>query len=137
MPSAERTCSARAASRSAPTSARDDEPTGDHAACRQRAHAGVAHDVYFKGTGGPAVLVLTEMPGISPQVLGFAHRIVVLGCNAVQGRDRLAGGALGRSLYALHSMATVCISREFTLLATGRSSRIVDWLRMLLARPSR
>jgi len=116
-------------------------PTGDLASFTRDAfaHAGVTHDVYFKGTG-PAVLVLTELPGISPQVLGFADRIVALGCTAVlpdlfgrAGRDPLAGGALGRSLYALHSMATVCISREFTLLATGRSSSVVDWLRMLAA----
>ena len=61
-------------------------------------HDGATHDVYRKGEG-PAVIVITEMPGISPLVLGFADRIVELGCTAVvpdlfgtAGRDPTAGG---------------------------------------------
>ncbi|MGZ6094557.1 MAG: dienelactone hydrolase family protein, partial [Polyangiales bacterium] len=42
----------------------------------------MAHDVYRKGKG-PAVIVIAEMPGISPMVLGFADRVVSLGCTAV------------------------------------------------------
>lgn len=102
-------------------------------------HEGVTHDVYRKGRG-PAVLVITEMPGISPQVLGFADRMVALGCTAVlpdlfgtAGKDPLAKG-LGTKLYGLSSMLGVCISREFTVFATGRSSPVVVWLRALAAR---
>ena len=102
--------------------------------------AGFAHDVYRKGTG-PAVLVLTEMPGISPQVLGFADRVVALGCTAVlpdmfgtAGRDPLRGHPRTRARYSLKTMARACISREFTVLALGRSSPIVVWLRALAAR---
>ncbi|UQA56880.1 dienelactone hydrolase family protein [Polyangium aurulentum] len=97
-------------------------------------HGGVTHEVYRKGKG-PAVLVLTEMPGISPQVLGFADRVVALGCTAVlpnlfgtPGRDPTDG-----KLYGVSSMAKACISKEFTVLATGRSSPVVDWLRALAA----
>ncbi len=97
------------------------------------------HDVYIKGSG-PAVLVITEMPGISPMVLGFADRVVALGCTAVlpdlfgtAGRDPLGGAGLASVAYGLRSIAGACISREFTVLVTGRSSPVVGWLRALAA----
>lgn len=103
-------------------------------------HADMAFDVYRKGTG-PAVLVLTEMPGISPQVLGFADRLVNLGCTAVlpdlfgvAGRDPLAGGSLKRGLYYASTMASVCIRREFTVLVSGQTSPVVTFLRQLATR---
>jgi dienelactone hydrolase len=101
------------------------------------AHGAFAHDVYRKGAG-PAVLVITEMPGISPMVLGFADRVVALGLTAVlpdlfgkAGRDPLAGGVIGRMPYSLRSMGTACVSREFTVLALGKSSPVVSYLRAL------
>ncbi len=102
-------------------------------------HDGITHRVLRKGTG-PAVIVITEMPGISPQVLGFADRVAALGCTAVlpdlfgiAGRDPLAP-VLSTRLGALRTMAGACISREFTVLATGRSSAVTSWLRGLAAR---
>jgi dienelactone hydrolase len=102
-------------------------------------HDGATHDVYRKGEG-PAVIVITEMPGISPQVLGFADRVVALGCSAVlpdlfgtAGRDPTAGGKFENTLSGLRTMLGACISREFTVLATGRTSRVIGWLRALAA----
>ena len=102
-------------------------------------HDGATHDVYRKGEG-PAVIVITEMPGISPLVLGFADRVVALGCTAVlpdlfgtAGRDPTAGSAFQNTMYGLGSMVGACISREFTVLATGRTSRVIGWLRALAA----
>ena len=40
-------------------------------------HDGVSHDVYRKGAG-PAVVVIPEIPGLTPMVLGFADRVVAL-----------------------------------------------------------
>jgi dienelactone hydrolase len=109
-------------------------------ACERFEHEGMSHDVYRKGAG-PAVLVLTEMPGISPRVLGFADRVVALGCSAVlpdlfgqAGRDPDAGGELARGLYGLRSAVSVCISREFNLFAAGRSAPVVTFLRALAER---
>jgi dienelactone hydrolase len=102
-------------------------------------HDGATHDVYRKGEG-PAVIVITEMPGISPLVLGFADRVVALGCTAVlpdlfgtAGRDPTAGSPFQNTMYGLRSMVGACISREFTVLATGRTSRVIGWLRALAA----
>lgn len=101
---------------------------------------GMAHDVYRKGAG-PAVLVITEIPGITPHVVGFADRVVELGCTAVlpdlfgqAGRDADSEGLLSRNSYMGGSIARACISREFTIFATGRHSPAVDWLRELAKR---
>lgn len=108
-----------------------------HFAHTDPVYGAFAHDVYRKGSG-PAVLVLTEMPGISPMVVGFADRVVVLGLTAVlpdlfgeAGRDPLAGGPIGRLPYNLRSIGSACVSREFTVLATGRASPVVSYLRAL------
>jgi dienelactone hydrolase len=100
-------------------------------------HDGTTRDVFRKGTG-PAVIVIAEMPGITPKVLEFADRVVAIGCTAVLphlfGRpgfdtDHASRGQLGR--YMLSSIVPACISREFTTFASGRTSPVVDWLRGL------
>lgn len=100
---------------------------------------GYAHAVYRKGSG-PAVLVLTEMPNISPEVVGFADRVAALGCTAVlpdlfgdAGRDVANEDRTRVTSYAIRTMARACISREFTTFALGKSSPIVTYLRALAA----
>ncbi|MBK5288735.1 MAG: dienelactone hydrolase family protein [Acidimicrobiia bacterium] len=100
-------------------------------------HDGATHDVYRKGTG-PVVMVITEMPGLSPYVLGFADRVAALGLTVVcpdlfgqAGRDPFIGSKAGQAGYMLSSWSKICISREFTSLAIGRSSPVVGWLRAL------
>lgn len=120
-------------------SGRPKAPSGDLSTFQQDsfAHGGMTFNVYRKGQG-PAVLVITEMPGISPMVLGFADRVVALGCSVVlpdlfgkAGRDPIAGNRLSAGLYNLSVIARTCVRREFTVLAAGRSSPVVDWLRAL------
>ena len=41
-------------------------------------HEGSTRDVFRKGKG-PAVVVMTEIPGITPQVIAFADRVVAEG----------------------------------------------------------
>jgi len=104
-------------------------------------HGGATRDVFTKGSG-PAVVVIAEMPGITPAVLDFADRVAGIGCTAVlphlfgvPGRDPsvAARGALGFAANLASSMVPACISREFNVLATGRSSPVVSWLRALAA----
>jgi dienelactone hydrolase len=64
--------------------------------------------------------------------------VAASGCTAVlpdlfgvAGKDYLALSKPARLAYALSSVAKVCISREFTLFASGRSSPIVKRLRRL------
>ncbi len=98
---------------------------------------GVSHPVYRKGSG-PAVVVITEMPGISPMVLGFADRVVELGCSVVlpdlygtAGRDPFRGPVVSNAVYLAGSMIKGCISRDFTVYALDRTSPIASWLRAL------
>jgi len=101
---------------------------------------GFSHAVYRKGHG-PAVIVIAELPGITPHVLGFAERIVSLGCTAVvphlfgaPGRDPVAEKTLRGTMYVASVFVRVCISREFSAFALGHSAPIVEWLRALAAR---
>jgi dienelactone hydrolase len=90
-------------------------------------HEGKARRLFRRGTG-PAVIVIAEMPGITPGVLGFARRVVDLGCTAVLPS---LFGTPGRTMspgYALQSIGRACVSREFTTLALKKTSPITSWL---------
>jgi len=104
-------------------------------------HDGTARTVFRKGTG-PAVVVIAEMPGITPKVLDFARRVVDVGCTVIlphlfgepgADADPKALGTIGTVGLALRTLVPVCINREFTTLATGRTSPVVAWLRALAA----
>ena len=96
------------------------------------AAGGTTHDIYRAGSG-PAVLVLAEMPGITPRVLAFARRVVNLGCTAVLPHLFGQPGRPPSAAYAARSLVEVCISREFSGMALGRSSPVIAWLRALAA----
>jgi dienelactone hydrolase len=91
---------------------------------------GSTRDVWRLGTG-PAVLVLSEIPGITPLVAAFAQRVVDAGMSVAMPHLFGTDGREPTTGYVLKTAAKVCISREFTVLATGKSSPIVEWLRAL------
>lgn len=100
-------------------------------------HAGATRAVYRAGQG-PAVVLISEMPGITPTLLTFARRVVEVGCSVAlphlfgePGRDPERSGGRSMASDALSSFAPACVSREFTVLASGRTSPIMDWLRAL------
>jgi len=71
---------------------------------------GKAREVLRSGSG-PAVIVIAEMPGITPGVLAFARRVVELGCTAVlPSLFGTPGRAIGPT-YALQSIGPACVSR--------------------------
>lgn len=86
--------------------------------------------VYRRGEG-PAVIVMSEVPGITPQVARFARRVADAGFTVFM--PQLFGTPLQPLSPAsvAKTLARVCISREFRLLAANQSSPIVDWLRAL------
>ena len=90
-------------------------------------HGGRTHDVYRAGAG-PAVVVVPEMPGIHPGVVGSGRRLVDAGYSvylpSLFGRpgQPLTAGA------TLRSALRVCVAREFTILA-DRTSPVATWLR--------
>ena len=93
-------------------------------------HEGVTHPTWRKGTG-PVVIVVHEIPGVTPKVIEFAERVVNEGFTVVM---PLLVGDVGRGpsgAYIAQSMAKICISREFTTMAMHKTSPIISWLRAL------
>jgi dienelactone hydrolase len=93
-------------------------------------HEGAARTVYRRGEG-PGVVIMHEIPGITPEVARFARIVADDGFRAylphlfgTPGRP-LSGG------YVLGQMARACVSREFSVLARREASPITDWLRAL------
>jgi dienelactone hydrolase len=90
----------------------------------------VAKRVYVAGAG-PAVIVMTEMPGISPHVARFARWVRDAGFTVYMpslfGRD----GAVPDAEEGAAVFRRACVSAEFRALATNQSSPVTQWLRAL------
>ncbi len=86
--------------------------------------------VYVAGEG-PAVVVMAEMPGISPQVADFARHLRDAGfavyMPSLFGRD----GAYPTAADGLAVLRRACVSAEFQALAADVSSPVTHWLRGL------
>ena len=98
---------------------------------------GKRRSVYEIGSG-PAVIVIAEMPGITPAVADFARRVAEIGCTAVvphlfgePGRSPTTAKHRPDVGVFVRSIVPACVSREFHVLATGKTSPVVAWLREL------
>ena len=92
--------------------------------------AGFTHDVYRKGSG-PGVIVIHEVPGITPKVAEFAEQVVARGFTVVMPDLVGTPGKPVSAPYLLTSLVKVCVSKEFTSWALNRTSPITSWLRAL------
>jgi dienelactone hydrolase len=93
-------------------------------------HDGNTKTVYRAGSG-PGVVVMSEMPGITPKVIEFARRVVDAGFTVAM-PDLF--GTPGKQMsipYVAQSITRGCISKEFTTWALDRTSPVIDWLRAL------
>ncbi len=86
--------------------------------------------VYRRGEG-PGVVIMHEIPGITPEVAAFARRVADEGFSVAMPHMFGTPNKPLTAGYALGQIARACISREFTVLATRRSSPITSWLRAL------
>jgi len=92
--------------------------------------AGYTRDTYRRGSG-PAVIVVHEIPGITPKVTQFANDVVAAGFTVVMPSLVGTPGKDVSGPYLAQSMAKVCISKEFTHWALNQTSPIIGWLRAL------
>jgi dienelactone hydrolase len=104
----------------------------DDFACEQFSDGGKTRAVYRIGAG-PAVIVIAEIPGITPKVAEFGRKVAAIGCTAVlphlfgePGREPSVGGMIT-------SIGPACVSREFAALALKKTSPVTTWLRALAA----
>src|SRR5581483_7461952 len=91
---------------------------------------GYTHDIYRTGSG-PAVIVIAEIPGMTPNVIGFGKKVADQGLTAVLPHLFGVPGKEPSGGYALKTITQACISKEFSGLALGRSSPVISWLRAL------
>ena len=86
--------------------------------------------MYVTGAG-PAVVVMAEMPGISPRVPRFARWVRDAGFTvwmpSLFGQD----GAVPTVSAGKEVLARACVAREFRALAGGEPAPIARWLRAL------
>lgn len=91
---------------------------------------GEAKRVYVSGSG-PAVIVMTEMPGISPHVARFARWVREAGFTvylpSLFGRD----GAVPDADEGAAVFRRACISAEFRAFGAGVTAPVTIWLRAL------
>ena len=93
-------------------------------------HEGLRYPVFRAGTG-PGVVIMHEIPGITPQVASFARRVANEGFSVALPE---MFGTTGKDLsgaYAGREILRACIRREFHVLAARGSSPITIWLRAL------
>jgi dienelactone hydrolase len=92
------------------------------------AEDGTVRPLYRKGSG-PGVVIIHEIPGISPEVIGFADDVVDAGFTVVLphlfGRPEVKA-SMGTNASA---MIQVCTAAEFTKMATGVTAPMASWLR--------
>ena len=88
--------------------------------------------VYVAGSG-PAVVVMTEMPGISPHVARFARWVREAGFTVYMPHLFGVDGAVPTMLGTLGTIARACISKEFRAFSANASSPVTQWLRALAA----
>lgn len=86
---------------------------------------------------GPAVIVMAEMPGISPYVARFARRVRDAGLTVYMPSLFGVDGVLPGNGKAMITLARACISREFRAFASNASSPVTQWLRALAAEAHR
>lgn len=80
---------------------------------------------------GPAVIVMTEMPGISPEVARFARWVRDAGFTVFMPSLFGVDGAVPTADEAVAVFRRACVSAEFRALAGGGSSPVTQWLRAL------
>jgi dienelactone hydrolase len=91
-------------------------------------HGSITHDVYFEGDG-PAVVLMHELPGMTPGCLRAADRIVESGFTVFlplffghPNQDSVVEGIFSTVL---------CIRHEFDIFTSNGHSPIAEWLREL------
>ena len=91
-------------------------------------HHGISRTVYRKGTG-PIVVILPEIPGLHTSTFELARKIAEQEFSvcllSLFGEDNKPF----RYRDAIQQISRVCINREFAILASRRSSPIIDWIR--------
>ncbi|MEV5411868.1 dienelactone hydrolase family protein [Thermopolyspora sp. NPDC052614] len=91
---------------------------------------GITHPVYRRGSG-PCVILLPEMPGMTPEVMTLAGRLVTAGFTVAVPSLVGTPGRAQSTGYTLSVAARVCVSREFRAFARDENRPVAAYLRAL------
>jgi dienelactone hydrolase len=92
--------------------------------------AGATHDVYTRGSG-PGVVLLPEIPGMTPEVMALADHLVDAGFTvAVPSLFGKPGRPVSPG-YVLPTFAKACITREFQAFARRADRPVAEYVRAL------
>jgi dienelactone hydrolase len=91
---------------------------------------GFDYPIYRRGTG-PGIVVIHESPGLTPEVIEFGDELVDEGFTVVLPHLFGSSHAPPRTWEAGRVVPRLCVTREFTMFATGRSAPLAGWLRSL------
>jgi dienelactone hydrolase len=107
-----------------------DAPTSDLTGWRQApfTRAGLTYDCYEKGEG-PGVVLIPEVPGITPEVLGLADHLVEQGFTVVVPSPFGTPGKPMTAGYVLGVIARLCVSAEFRAFSANAQRPITQYLR--------
>ena len=90
--------------------------------------AGLTYDCYEKGEG-PGVVLIPEVPGITPEVLGLAEHLVEQGFTVVVPSPFGTPGKALSAGYAIGVIARLCVASEFRAFTVNASRPITAFLR--------
>jgi dienelactone hydrolase len=93
-------------------------------------HAGKEREVFLRGDGA-AVIVIAEVPGITPPVAAFGRRVADAGFTAVLPSLFGTPGRAATPAAIAQTIGWACVSREFATWATNRTSPATEWCRAL------
>jgi dienelactone hydrolase len=94
--------------------------------------AGITYDCYEKGSG-PGVVLIPEVPGITPEVLGLADHLVASGFTVVVPSPFGEPGRAASTGYILRTISRLCVSSEFRAFTANAHRPITDYLRAVAA----
>ncbi|EWT01569.1 dienelactone hydrolase [Intrasporangium oryzae NRRL B-24470] len=91
---------------------------------------GLTYPTYRRGSG-PGVVVMHESPGLTPEVIAFGDELVGHGFTVVMPHLFGSSHAPPRTWEGARVIPRLCVTREFTMLGTGRTAPLAEWLRSL------
>ncbi len=98
---------------------------------REFSFDGRTKSVLCLGDKGPAVIVIHEVFGFTPPLARFCRWVAAAGMRVYAPILIGKPDASNREHAGAIDILRLCVSREFTLFRTGRSSPVTDWLKPL------
>ncbi|WP_197084553.1 dienelactone hydrolase family protein [Saccharothrix sp. ST-888] len=92
--------------------------------------AGQTYDCYRKGSG-PGVVLVPEVPGLTPEVLGLADHLVDQGFTVVVPSPFGVPGKAATAGYGLRVIGRLCVAAEFRAFAVNARRPFAEYLRAL------